>query len=73
MVSTETLEGRLTVVEKELAELKHLVAANNSRSAPAWWEKLFGSFADSEGFEEAVRLGREYRESLRPNDDGKSA
>lgn len=27
------------------------------------WEKIFGSFADSEGFEEAARLGREYREA----------
>jgi hypothetical protein len=70
MVSTETLEGRLTAVEKELAELKQLVATNNSQSATAWWDRMFGSFADSEGFEEAVRLGREYRESLRPKDDG---
>ena len=73
MVSTETLEGRLTAVEKELAELKHAVAANKSQSATAWWEKMFGSFADSEGLEEAVRLGREYRESLRPKADGKAA
>jgi len=71
MVSTETLVRRLTAVEKELAELKHLVGANRSEAATAWWEKMFGSFADSEGFEEAVRLGREYRESLRPKDDGK--
>jgi hypothetical protein len=63
----------LTAVEKELAELKHAVAANKSQGATAWWEKMFGSFADSEGFEEAVRLGREYRESLRPKADGKAA
>jgi len=72
MVSSETLESRLTAVERELAELKELVAGNKSQSAVAWWEKMFGSFADSEGFEEAVRLGKEYRESLRPKDDGKT-
>ena len=69
--STETLDDRLTAVEKDLAELKHLLAADKSQRAAAWWEKMFGSFADSEGFEEAVQLGREYRESLRPKDDGK--
>ena len=70
-MSTETLEGRLSVVEKEVAELKNLVALKQSRMGTAWWEQIFGSFADSEGFEEAVRLGREYRESLRPEDGGK--
>ena len=72
MVSTDTLEDRLTAVERELAELKHVVATNRPQGASDWWEKMFGSFTDSEGFEEAVRLGREYRESLRPKDDGKA-
>ena len=69
-MATETLEERLAAVENELVQLKNLWAPIKSHSATAWWEKLFGSFADSEGFEEAVRLGREYRESLRPKDDG---
>ncbi len=30
---------------------------------------MFGIFADSEGFEEATRLGREYRESQHPQED----
>ena len=40
----------------------------NKNAAPTgnpWLDQVFGSFADSEGFEEAVRLGREYRESQR--------
>jgi hypothetical protein len=70
---SETLEGRLTLVERELAELKHLLADNKVQSATPWWERMFGTYAESEGFEEAVRLGREYRESLRPKNDGKTA
>ncbi len=70
---TETLKGRIKVVENELAELKRLLAVGEFRSATPWWERMFGSFAQSEGFEEAVRLGREYRESLRPKNDGKTA
>lgn len=32
-----------------------------------WWERIAGTFADSPAYEEAMRLGREYRESLRTN------
>jgi hypothetical protein len=32
-----------------------MVAGENP--PPALWETIFGSFVDSEGFEEAVRLG----------------
>jgi hypothetical protein len=69
---SETLEDRLTAVENELAQLKHLLADSNSPKRAGWWEKMFGSFADSEGFEEAVRLGKEYRESLHPKDNRKT-
>ncbi len=72
-MATETLEDRLALVENELAQLKHMVAANKSPDAPAWWDKMFGSFAESEGFEEAVRLGKDYRESLRPRNDERNA
>jgi hypothetical protein len=65
---SETLEDRLTAVEQELADVKRQLGANKCQSPTVWWETMFGSFADSEGFEEAVRLGREYRESLRPKD-----
>ena len=45
-----------------------LMLVDKDQPASHRWEKVFGSFANSEGFEEAVRLGREYRESLRPDD-----
>src|SRR5438874_2448533 len=61
IMASETLEKRVTAVEKELARLKaRLAKADGPADAPRW-EKIFGSFARSEGFEEAVRLGREYR------------
>jgi hypothetical protein len=68
---TETLEDRLTALENELAELKQQLAASKPLASIPPWEKIFGSFADSEGFEEAVQFGREYRESLRPKQDKK--
>jgi len=69
-MTTEALEERLTAVEQELARIKDQITGSGSQGTPAPWERLFGSFADSEAFDEAVRLGREYRESLRPKDDG---
>ena len=64
-----TIEERLSVIEKELAHIKQQLTIDKPLSSPHPWDKVFGSFANSEGFEEAVQLGREYRESLRPNDD----
>ena len=68
-MATETLEDRLATVENELAQIKRQLAAERPQTAPAGWESMFGIFADSEGFEEATRLGREYRESQRPADE----
>ena len=67
-MATETLEARLSVVEQELAQLKQKIQAETPPASLPWWEQIFGTFADSEAHEEATRLGREYRESLRPKD-----
>jgi hypothetical protein len=68
-----TVEERLTAVEKELAQIKQQLATETPKPSPHPWDTVFGSFANSEGFEEAVRLGREYRESLRPKDNEDAA
>ena len=69
-MATETLEDRLATVENELAQIKRQLAVERPQTAPAGWETIFGSFADSEGFEEAVQFGREYRVAQRPDDEG---
>jgi hypothetical protein len=68
-MATGSLEERVTAIEAELAQLKKQLAAEKPQAGVPWWEKIFGTFADSEEYEEAMRLGREYRESLRPKDD----
>ncbi len=62
-MAAETLEERLSAVETELRQLKQQLAGKTTPAADAGWQKIFGSFADSEGFDEAVRLGREYRDA----------
>jgi hypothetical protein len=58
----ERLEERVAHLEAEVARLKNKVE-NESSSRP-WWEKIAGTFADNPAYEEAMRLGREYRNSL---------
>ncbi len=62
-----TLEERVTELEKKMESVlsEH---PQRDNSVP-WWESMFGMFAESEDFEEAVRAGREYREAQRPEGD----
>ena len=55
-----TIEERVAALERELAAIK------NDRSKGNWWDKIAGSFANDPMFEEAMRLGRKWRESQRP-------
>ncbi|NJN58695.1 MAG: hypothetical protein HC879_14965 [Leptolyngbyaceae cyanobacterium SL_5_9] len=60
----EQLEERVAYLEAEVARLKNKVEGVNSG---AWWEQIVGAFADSLDYDEAMRLGREYRDSLHPS------
>lgn len=59
------LEQRLQALEQTVRQLQSHV----ERSTPGrrrWWVEDAGRFADDPVFDEIVRLGRDYRESLRP-------
>lgn len=61
----EQLEERLAYLEAEVAKLKS--KAENDSASISWWAKIAGTFADNPDYDEAMQLGREYRESLRPD------
>lgn len=61
-----TLEERVAALESEISVLKRERASDNSQDIRPWWERSRGQFKDDPGYDEAMRLGREYRESLRP-------
>lgn len=67
MTTDSTIEERLTAVEKAVAELQRRLA--DGRPSANWLDRLVGSARDEEGFREAMRLGREYRQSDRPVDE----
>jgi hypothetical protein len=57
-----------TVLKKKLtdAEPPERKVKNDISSIP-WWEQVAGTFANSSAYDEAMKLGSEYRDSLRPN------
>ena len=62
MSEQQTIEQRLTEVEKELADLKQRLAA--PADGKSWVEQIAGTFKDDPDFDEIVRLGREFRKSV---------
>jgi hypothetical protein len=66
-MTVPTLEERVAAVEAEIGRLK-----SHSEELPTEqpsWEEIRGTFKDDAIYEEAMRLGREYRKSLRPKDE----
>ncbi|MGG6267848.1 hypothetical protein ACQ4M3_14650 [Leptolyngbya sp. AN03gr2] len=61
-MSNAEIEARLITLETEVAHLKAQI--QNPEQTP-WWESILGSFEDDPEYDEAMRLGREYQESLR--------
>ncbi|WP_089935709.1 hypothetical protein [Candidatus Entotheonella palauensis] len=62
MSELQTIEQRLAEVERELAELKRCLPLKTDEKS--WVEKIAGTFEDDPEFDEIVRLGREFRQSV---------
>jgi len=62
-----SLEERVAALEVEVARLKQQIDAVTKPSGQ-WWQEICGAFEGDPIYEEAMRLGREYRESLRPKE-----
>ncbi|WP_395089892.1 hypothetical protein [Armatimonas sp.] len=70
-MATITIEERVAALEERVAQF---IPEEPAQGAPkaAWWKKLVGVYKNDTEFAEAGRLGREYRESLRPQADDAS-
>jgi hypothetical protein len=64
-MATGNILDRLQALEAEVAQIKVLLTRLAKSEVP-WWKKIVGTFANDPAYDEAMRLGREYRESLRP-------
>ncbi|HZT82333.1 MAG TPA: hypothetical protein VFA26_19045 [Gemmataceae bacterium] len=65
-MSAIPLEQRVAALEAEVARLKSRLESKEKKETKDWLDVVWGAFAGDPAFEEAMRLGREYRESLRP-------
>lgn len=68
-MTTTSIQQRLTALEAEVAALKKQL--NGGKDDRPWWQQIAGAFQGDEAFLEAMKLGREYRESLRPKPKAK--
>ncbi len=64
---SEQLEQRVNRLETEVSSLKNQL--NQLTSSTPWWEKVSGTFANNSVYDEAMQMGKEYRESLKTNLD----
>ena len=62
---TPTPGKTLAQLEQEVSLLKSNTTEQDSRP---WWERIAGRFENDQAFDEIVRLGREYRDSLQSED-----
>ena len=64
-MSVAELEKRVRALEQEVAPLRRRVSGEEAATRP-WWQQIAGSFKGDRAFVQAMKLGRQYRESLRP-------
>jgi hypothetical protein len=61
----QVLERRVAQLEREFSLLKSHITEPVDQP---WWERIAGRFENDQAFDEIVRLGREYRDSMRPEE-----
>ncbi|WGV27461.1 hypothetical protein [Halotia branconii] len=59
---SQQLEARVATLETELIQMKQMLSGLLQNQNP-WWLKVAGSFENDLTFDEAVRLGQEWRKS----------
>ena len=65
----ETFEERLALLEQEMTRVKARLNPENTQKANPWLDHVYGAFKDDPLFEEAVKYGREWRESQNRMDE----
>lgn len=65
-----SLEERMTALEAEVAELRRKIGGGAQPTDAPWWQQRAGAFRDDPLYDEAARLGVEYRRGqATPADD----
>jgi hypothetical protein len=72
-MATRTLEERVEKLESKLEEVQEQLTeqAQNLQPKKRGWRWFVGIYADSPDFDEVERIGQEWRNADRPNDEEK--
>ncbi|HIK30962.1 MAG TPA: hypothetical protein IGS17_08095 [Oscillatoriales cyanobacterium M59_W2019_021] len=62
-MSVLSIEERVAALEAEIVKLRQQIE-HPARIATPWWEKISGTFDRDPIYDEAMKLGRQYRRSL---------
>ena len=68
-MATGTVEQRLSALEQKMEQLKQQIHTDKPQNAEPRWRGIIGVFENDPLFDEAERLGREWRESQREDYD----
>jgi hypothetical protein len=55
----------MTALEQEVAQLRQQIQCGKPQQELPWWQQISGTFKDCPEFDEAMSLGRKWRESQR--------
>jgi hypothetical protein len=64
VMNQPNLAKRIDDLEREVARLREKVDGEQTPDWRQWLDKIYGAFENDPLFDEAMTLGREYRESL---------
>jgi hypothetical protein len=62
----KSFSERIARLEEQISRLTQAAPGTTLGQGAAWWKQIVGVFQDDPEFEDAMRLGRAYREALRP-------
>lgn len=68
-MTLDEVAKRLSILESEMAHLKAAQEGRRKQNAREWFEQFSGSMANDPGFDEVLRLGKEWRDSQREDYD----
>ena len=74
-MATETLEERVERLESKIQEVEERISGQLGNASPKkrGWRWFVGIDANNPHFDEAVRLGQDWRNADRPKDEEESA